>query len=357
MIDRDGGADEETTVSDGGYRRSRSTPSSCGRAPARACGSPGSSRSTRTSGRHWWIALVDADSASSSASTTWSSTTRRRGCRQRRSTATAPPRQLAPVRADGRRERIACIRMPFESPHGRRPHARGLERGRPVRLAVRLARHGRRRRARSSRSRAATTSTPTPTATTTTCRTRAASPTAAPASSSTSRSTSTHGRSTRSRPFVTNLFYWNNIVHDVTYSYGFDEASGNFQVNNYGRAASATTTSAPRRRTAAAATTPTSARRRRRPARPRMQMFEWRSSAPNPIVVTRRRRSPGRTSGRWPGSARASRRPARSAARSSTSDAAATRRHQAGGHARSDLAGTVRRADRDHRPRQLQLHG
>ncbi len=33
---------------------------------------------------------------------------------------------------------------------------------------------------------------------------------------------------------VTNLFYWNNILHDVHYQYGFDEASGNFQVNNYG---------------------------------------------------------------------------------------------------------------------------
>jgi hypothetical protein len=34
---------------------------------------------------------------------------------------------------------------------------------------------------------------------------------------------------------VTNLFYFNNIIHDVTYQYGFDEASGNFQTNNYGR--------------------------------------------------------------------------------------------------------------------------
>ncbi|MGV6828624.1 MAG: M36 family metallopeptidase [Flavobacteriales bacterium] len=33
---------------------------------------------------------------------------------------------------------------------------------------------------------------------------------------------------------VTNLFYWSNIVHDVIYHYGFDEASGNFQENNYG---------------------------------------------------------------------------------------------------------------------------
>lgn len=34
---------------------------------------------------------------------------------------------------------------------------------------------------------------------------------------------------------TTNLFYWNNLVHDITYVYGFDEPSGNFQVNNLGR--------------------------------------------------------------------------------------------------------------------------
>jgi len=34
---------------------------------------------------------------------------------------------------------------------------------------------------------------------------------------------------------LTNLFYWNNIMHDVTYQYGFDEVSGNFQANNLGR--------------------------------------------------------------------------------------------------------------------------
>jgi extracellular elastinolytic metalloproteinase len=33
---------------------------------------------------------------------------------------------------------------------------------------------------------------------------------------------------------VTNLFYWNNIIHDVFYRYGFDEVSGNFQTNQYG---------------------------------------------------------------------------------------------------------------------------
>jgi hypothetical protein len=35
---------------------------------------------------------------------------------------------------------------------------------------------------------------------------------------------------------LTNLFVWNNFMHDVTYHYGFDEASGNFQANNYGNA-------------------------------------------------------------------------------------------------------------------------
>ena len=34
---------------------------------------------------------------------------------------------------------------------------------------------------------------------------------------------------------TTNLFFWNNIMHDIWYQYGFDEASGNFQENNYGR--------------------------------------------------------------------------------------------------------------------------
>ena len=34
---------------------------------------------------------------------------------------------------------------------------------------------------------------------------------------------------------VTNLFYWNNVMHDVLWRYGFDEPSGNFQANNQGR--------------------------------------------------------------------------------------------------------------------------
>lgn len=32
-----------------------------------------------------------------------------------------------------------------------------------------------------------------------------------------------------------NLFYWNNLMHDVYYQYGFTEAAGNFQKDNLGR--------------------------------------------------------------------------------------------------------------------------
>lgn len=34
---------------------------------------------------------------------------------------------------------------------------------------------------------------------------------------------------------LTNLFYWNNIIHDISYLHGFDEVSGNFQQSNQGR--------------------------------------------------------------------------------------------------------------------------
>ncbi len=34
---------------------------------------------------------------------------------------------------------------------------------------------------------------------------------------------------------ITNLFYWNNVLHDILWKYGFDEPSGNFQKNNLSR--------------------------------------------------------------------------------------------------------------------------
>jgi extracellular elastinolytic metalloproteinase len=37
---------------------------------------------------------------------------------------------------------------------------------------------------------------------------------------------------------TTNLFYWNNLIHDISYIYGFTESARNFQNNNQGRGGS-----------------------------------------------------------------------------------------------------------------------
>lgn len=44
----------------------------------------------------------------------------------------------------------------------------------------------------------------------------------------------TQNPSTYTDAATTNLFYQTNVIHDIHYQYGFDETSGNFQVNNYG---------------------------------------------------------------------------------------------------------------------------
>ncbi|MEZ4775043.1 MAG: M36 family metallopeptidase [Bacteroidia bacterium] len=73
---------------------------------------------------------------------------------------------------------------------------------------------------------------------------------------------------------ITNLFYWNNLMHDIWYLYGFDEGSGNFQENNYGRGGKgadyvrAEAQDGSGRNNANFATPPDS-------IRPRMQMFLW----------------------------------------------------------------------------------
>src|SRR6185312_6845689 len=40
---------------------------------------------------------------------------------------------------------------------------------------------------------------------------------------------------TQQAAVVTNLFYFNNFMHDFSYGLGFTETAGNFQTNNYGR--------------------------------------------------------------------------------------------------------------------------
>lgn len=90
-------------------------------------------------------------------------------------------------------------------------------------------------------------------------------------------------------PAVVNLFYWNNIVHDVYYQYGFDELSGNFQVNNYGRGPAVAPLGANDDVRAEAQDgsgtnnanffTPSDG------SRPRMQMFVWSYPFINQVVV------------------------------------------------------------------------
>ena len=78
---------------------------------------------------------------------------------------------------------------------------------------------------------------------------------------------------------ITNLFYWNNIIHDIAYLYGFNEPAGNFQNNNQGRGGAgndyviADAQDASGNNNANFSTGVDG-------ARPRMQMFLW--TAPNP---------------------------------------------------------------------------
>jgi hypothetical protein len=83
---------------------------------------------------------------------------------------------------------------------------------------------------------------------------------------------------------VTNLFYWNNIMHDVTYGYGFNEPGGNFQVNTYGHGglgnddvrAEAQDGSGTNNANFGTGVDGT---------RPRMQMFVWTNPLPNFVTV------------------------------------------------------------------------
>jgi extracellular elastinolytic metalloproteinase len=86
---------------------------------------------------------------------------------------------------------------------------------------------------------------------------------------------------------TTNLFYMNNIMHDVWYQYGFTEASGNFQQNNLGRGGVASATGdyvLADSQDGYSQTTPTLNNANfaalNDGQRPRMQMFMWTAGAP-----------------------------------------------------------------------------
>lgn len=99
---------------------------------------------------------------------------------------------------------------------------------------------------------------------------------------------------------VVNLFYFNNVMHDVLYRYGFDEASGNFQENNYGRggagsdSVNADAQDGSGTNNANFSTPPDG-------SNPRMQMFEWTSTADAILTVN----SPGSIDGDYYGAAAA----------------------------------------------------
>ena len=91
-------------------------------------------------------------------------------------------------------------------------------------------------------------------------------------------------------PAVVNLFYWNNIVHDVFYQYGFNEAAGNFQVNNYGRGGAGNDYVQAEAQDGSGTNnanfgTPPDSGSTTGSSRPRMQMFVWTNPYPNAVVV------------------------------------------------------------------------
>jgi extracellular elastinolytic metalloproteinase len=83
---------------------------------------------------------------------------------------------------------------------------------------------------------------------------------------------------------VTNLFYMNNMMHDITYVYGFDEQAGNFQSNNYGKGGNgadevfAEALDSGGTDNANFATPPDG-------SNPRMQMYDWSRSGGNLVTV------------------------------------------------------------------------
>jgi extracellular elastinolytic metalloproteinase len=78
---------------------------------------------------------------------------------------------------------------------------------------------------------------------------------------------------------ISNLFYWNNLIHDVTHGYGFNEVGGNFQVNNFGNGGvgndpvRAEGQDAGGTNNANFSTPPDG-------SQPRMQMYEWTNTTP-----------------------------------------------------------------------------
>ena len=131
----------------------------------------------------------------------------------------------------------------------------------------------------SSRRPAATTPTPTPTATRTTPPTPAGEPDGGAALAFAFPLDLAEPPAAYTAAATTNLFYWTNVVHDVLYRYGFDEAAGNFQATNYGGVGAGGDEV---RAEAQDGASTNNARFYTPPEgeRPRMQLYEWTSTSP-----------------------------------------------------------------------------
>ncbi len=78
---------------------------------------------------------------------------------------------------------------------------------------------------------------------------------------------------------VSNLFYANSVIHDVSYLYGFTEAATNFQVNNYGRGGTGND-SVQAEAQDGSGTNNANFGTPGEGSRPRMQMFLWTTTTP-----------------------------------------------------------------------------
>ncbi len=85
----------------------------------------------------------------------------------------------------------------------------------------------------------------------------------------------------------TNLFYWNNIIHDITYQYGFNEVAGNFQSNNNGQGGSGNDDVIGLSQSGAAGSIGNNANFSTPPdgGRGRMRMYLWNAVSSNTLTV------------------------------------------------------------------------
>ncbi len=84
---------------------------------------------------------------------------------------------------------------------------------------------------------------------------------------------------------ITNLFYMNNMMHDIWYGYGFDEPSGNFQKTNYNNEGGFSNDYVQAEAMDGSGTNNANFSTPEDGSRPRMQMFLWSPSSLNDFEV------------------------------------------------------------------------